>query len=471
MRTNVNLVDKNAPPLQKPSQSVCAFGLISATGASRRSVIYYISLKGAGILEERQGGAMRCVISFLLCMTFVFCTAGTAAAGRVIDFQGARTNAPKVQQKPTEQAAQTVQTTPERSSSAEIRVGLLLGQRSLLVSSDAGFSLVDNRSGKVLKTIAPNAAIKIESGKAGLLLDGRPLAGTAFRLVPQKSDGIFQIGAKHYRGSFFLRVQDGSFDVIEHLALDDYVNGVLAEEMPASWHPEALKAQAVAARTYALRSRERHRADGYDVCATTHCQLYGGVDSETAATRAAVAATAGQVLLYDGKLAETVFHSDSGGMTESREALWGDGVPYLVPVKEPEQKTSPWQVTLAEANFLRKLAAAGKDIGTLQKIELSPLVIGKGDAYRTPSGRVSHLKIQGSKRTLSLTGSEMRSIFGLKSTLFGVKREKGQVVIAGFGSGHGLGLSQHGAERLASRMKYDAILAHYYPGTKLERWR
>ena len=158
-----------------------------------------------------------------------------------------------------------------------------------------------------------------------------------------------------------------------------------------------------------------------------------------------MAATAGQVLLYGGKLAETVFHSDSGGMTESREALWGDGVPYLVPVKEAEQKTSPWQVTLAEANFLRKLAAAGKDVGTLQKIELSPLVIGKGDAYRTPSGRVSHLKIQGSKRTLSLTGSEMRAIFGLKSTLFGVKREKGQVVIAGFGSGHGLGLSQHGA--------------------------
>ena len=155
-------------------------------------------------------------------------------------------------------------------------------------------------------------------------------------------------------------------------------------------------------------------------------------------------------------------------MTESREALWGAGVPYLVPVKEDVQRTSPWQVILSETDFLRKLAAAGKEVGSLKKIGLSPLVIGRGDAYRTPSGRVSHMTIEGSKRTVELTGSEMRSIFGLKSTLFGVKREKGQIVITGFGSGHGLGMSQHGAERLASRMKYDAILAHYYPGTTLE---
>ena len=143
-------------------------------------------------------------------------------------------------------------------------------------------------------------------------------------------------------------------------------------------------------------------------------------------------------------------------------------MPYLVPVKEDVQRTSPWQVILSETDFLRKLAAAGKEVGSLKKIGLSPLVIGRGDAYRTPSGRVSRMTIEGSKRIVELTGSEMRSLFGLKSTLFDVKREKGQIVIAGFGSGHGLGLSQHGAERLAGRMTYDAILAHYYPGTKLE---
>lgn len=415
--------------------------------------------------------AWRCSVVFFLCGVFLFCASNLAAAGRVIDFQGAWKTAGKVQQEKAEKASDSQKPESVKGALPEIRVGLLLGQKSVLLSSDAGFSIAEDRSGKALRTIAPNAAIKLEIGKGGLLLDGRAIAGSSFRLTPQKPQGIFQIGSKHYRGSLFLRVQGGSFDVIERLALDDYVNGVLAEEMPASWPSEALKAQAVAARTYALRSRERHRADGYDVCTTTHCQVYGGVDAETPATRAAVAATAGQILTYAGKPAETLFHSDSGGMTESREALWGDGVPYLVSVREDVQKTSPWSLTLSEADFIKKLAARGKDVGALKKIELSPLVIGKGDSYRTPSGRVSRLTIHGAKRSVSLTGAEMRSFFGLKSTLFDVKREKGRLVFSGFGSGHGLGLSQHGAQRLAGRMKYDAILAHYYPGTKLEVWR
>lgn len=416
--------------------------------------------KGVLVLSEKRSGMWCGAILFFLCGLF-FCCSHTASAGRVIDFQGAG----KAQREAASKEAKQEKT---HASSQEIRVGLFLGQKSVLISSDAGFSIVEDGSGKVLTTIAPNAAIKLEGGGAGISLDGKRLSGASLRLVPQRAEGVFQIGAGHYRGSFFVRVESKGLDLIEQLSLDDYVNGVLAEEMPASWHIEALKAQAVAARTYALRSKGRHRSEGYDVCATTHCQVYGGVDAETPATRAAVAQTANQVLLYAGKPAETLFHSDSGGMTESREALWGAGVPYLVPVKEDVQRTSPWQVILSETDFLRKLAAAGKEVGSLKKIRLSPLVIGRGDAYRTPSGRVSHMTIEGSKRIVELTGSEMRSLFGLKSTLFDVKREKGQIVIAGFGSGHGLGLSQHGAERLAGRMKYDAILAHYYPGTKLE---
>ena len=424
-------------------------------------ILYLIEAKGAMTLARRRSGTRHGSAVLLLCGLFFFYFSHVALAGRAIDFHGAG----KAHKEAAGQAAKIARM---RSSSQEIRVGILLGQKSLLVSSDMGFSLIDDKNGKVLVTIVPDGAIKLEGGSGGILLDGKLIPGTSFRLAPQRSDGIFQLGSKHYRGSLLLRVHDGTFDVIEHLSIDEYINGVLAEEMPASWPLEALKAQAVAARTYAFRSRERHRSSGYDVCTTTHCQVYGGVDAETSATRTAVSATAGQVLTYAGDVAETLFHSDSGGMTESRDELWGDGVPYLVPVKEDVQGTSPWQVTFLEADFLKKLTAAGKDVGNLKKIELSPLAIGKGDAYRTSSGRVSHLEIQGSKKTLNLTGSEMRSIFGLKSTLFEVRYEKGRVVISGFGSGHGLGLSQHGAQRLAGRMKYDAILAHYYPGTKLE---
>ncbi len=414
-------------------------------------------------MEKRQKRVRGCSFCFLLCVLFFCCISTTVNAGRVIDFQGVGVAAENVQQSVIEKMPSAA-----LSSSKEIRVGLLLGQKNVLISSDKGFFIIDHLSGKEVMAVAPNAAIKIESGMAGILADGKPLLSTSFSLVPQQLSGIFQLGAAHYRGSLFFRVHDASFDVIEKLALDDYVAGVLAEEMPASWPMEALKAQAVAARTYALYHKDRHLSEGYDVCTTTHCQLYGGVDAETPTTRAAAEATAGQVLTYGGNFAETLFHSDSGGMTESREALWGDGVAYLEPVKEDVQKTMPWQVVFQENDFLKKLAASGNDIGSLQSVELSPLVIGRGDDYRTPSGRVSRMVIHGSRRKVTLTGSDVRSIFGLKSTLFAVKYEKGQVLFTGFGYGHGLGLSQYGAERLSHRLTYDAILAHYYPGTTLE---
>ena len=178
-------------------------------------------------------------ILFFLCGLF-FCCSHTASAGRVIDFQGAG----KAQR---EAASKEVKQEKAHASSQEIRVGLLLGQKSVLISSDAGFSIVEDGSGKVLTTIAPNAAIKLEGGGAGIFLDGKRLSGASLRLVPQRAEGIFQIGAGHYRGSFFVRVESKGLDLIEQLPLDDYVNGVLAEEMPASWHIEALKAQAVAA--------------------------------------------------------------------------------------------------------------------------------------------------------------------------------------------------------------------------------
>ena len=424
---------------------------------------------GLACLWRSKRIGVRATIAFL-CLFFTV-VSKTGATGRTIDFHPANVPAAATSKKTVEQ---TEQMSWDNTGKQEVRVGLFLKQRTMLVSSDKGFSLIDEKSGKVLSNIAPNSAIKLEEKQGGILLDGKLLLTESFRLVPKTKEGIFMLGTKHYHGMMMVRLHGTSFDIINIVELEDYVNGVLPEEMPSSWPAEALKAQAVAARTYGLRNRLRHKTEDYSVCATTHCQIYGGIDVETAATREAVAATSGEVLFYANKPAEALFHSDSGGMTESSEAVWGNAVPYLLPVKEDVLGTGAWQQTFSEERIAEKLAGKGVSIGRLKKIELSPLVIGKGRGDRSVSGRVLRVVFYGAQGSITLTGSEVRSLFGLKSTLFDIRWEKkfdgkGQVIISGFGNGHGIGLSQYGAKNLAKRMKYTDILAHYYPGTTLRR--
>ncbi|WP_338626093.1 SpoIID/LytB domain-containing protein [Selenomonas sp. TAMA-11512] len=261
--------------------------------------------------------------------------------------------------------------------------------------------------------------------------------------------------------------ENGKLLRIETLSIEEYLKGVLPREMPPSWNSEALKAQAVAARSYALANLHKHEKDGYDVCNTTHCQVYDAA-SAVAATNAAISATRGEVLTYGGRIIEGIFHSDSGGMTEDSEAVWGTKTDYLRAVKEPMIKTAEWSAgfTLKEAE--QKLDKAGYKIGMLKKVELSKLVIGQAAKDRSRSGRVLSARFVGKKGTKELTGNDLRRIFGLKSTLFEVRLDKKELDFLGYGSGHGLGMSQAGADRLAATKTYKEILAHYYTGTVLK---
>lgn len=261
--------------------------------------------------------------------------------------------------------------------------------------------------------------------------------------------------------------ENGKLQRIETMPVETYLKGVLPMEMPSSWHIEALKAQAVAARSYALANRGKYEADGYDVCNTTHCQVYDA-SSATAATNAAVEATRGVVMTYDGRIMEGIFHSDSGGMTEDSEAVWGTRTGYLRAVQEPVKKTGEWGESFSSQDVRARLEKAGHRIGTLKKIELSKLVIGQGTKDRSRSGRVRTARFVGEKGTLELTGNDIRRIFGLKSTLFEMKLHKTSLDFLGYGSGHGLGMSQAGANRLAATMTYKEILAHYYTGMVLQ---
>ena len=350
----------------------------------------------------------------------------------------------------------------------DLRVGLVSGRASVTITPAEGKATAQTESSKTI-ALAANTAAAIR-WQAGAFLVGREkLRGDVLTIRPSGA-GELALDGRRYRGALELRHKGGGLTAVNIVPVDDYLRSVVPEEMPVDWPAEAIKAQSVAARSFALASCGRHAGEGYDLCTTTHCQLYTGTAAEKSASNAAIKATRGEVLTYGGKPIEALFHTDSGGMTENSEDVWGSHVPYLRAAKDTPAKTMPWTKTISRADLERKLAAKGHDIGKARSIALSPLAIGRAAKDRTVSGRVKTMTVKGTKGTATLSGTTWRSLLGLKSTLFDAKLTKDAVTFTGYGSGHGLGISQWGAERMAAKGKsYADILHHYYTGTKLQQ--
>lgn len=351
----------------------------------------------------------------------------------------------------------------------DLRVGLASGRASLTITPAGGKATVQTGSSKTI-TLAANTAAAIRWQDGAFLVGREKLRSEVLVIRPAAKAGELSLDGRRYRGALELRHKSGGLTAVNIVPVDDYLRSVVPEEMPVDWPAEAIKAQSVAARSFALASRGRHASEGYDLCTTTHCQLYTGTAAEKSASNAAIKATRGEVLTYGGKPIEALFHTDSGGMTENSEAVWGSHVPYLRAAKDTPAKTMPWTKTISRADLERKLAAKGHDIGKVRSIALSPLAIGRAAKDRTASGRVKTMTVKGTKGTATLSGTTWRSLLGLKSTLFDAKLAKDMVTFTGYGSGHGLGISQWGAERMATRgASYADILHHYYTGTKLQQ--
>ena len=350
----------------------------------------------------------------------------------------------------------------------DLRVGLASGRASVTIMPAEGKATAQTESSKTI-ALAANTAAAIR-WQAGAFLVGREkLRGDVLTIRPSGA-GELALDGRRYRGALELRHKGGGLTAVNIVPVDDYLRSVVPEEMPVDWPAEAIKAQSVAARSFALASRGRHASEGSDLCTTTHCQLYTGTAAEKSASNAAIKATRGEVLTYGGKPIEALFHTDSGGMTENSEDVWGSHVPYLRAAKDTPTKTMPWTKTISRADLERKLAAKGHDIGKVRSIALSPLAIGRAAKDRTASGRVKTMTVKGTKGTATLSGTTWRSLLGLKSTLFDAKLTKDAVTFTGYGSGHGLGISQWGAKRLAESGKsYADILHHYYTGTTLQQ--
>jgi stage II sporulation protein D len=217
---------------------------------------------------------------------------------------------------------------------------------------------------------------------------------------------------KPYRGSLVVTRAAGKLRVVNRVALERYLWGVVPGEMPSGWHPEALKVQAVAARSYALASRKT--AGNFDVFADTRSQVYGGVLSEDRRTTAAVNATKGEVVLFDGKVAWTFFSASSGGRTASVEDVWPDGEPrpYLVSVDDPYDSISPYH----DWGPIAFTASQLKDrLGSRIPAGVTDIRVNE-----SPSGRAASITATGPSGQATISGWDVRIALGLRSTWFSV---------------------------------------------------
>lgn len=262
-------------------------------------------------------------------------------------------------------------------------------------------------------------------------------------------------------------------NVTRSLSLEDYVLGVMRAEGSMETEPEALKALAIAVRTYALKNRERHAKDGYDFCSTTHCQRFVAGNSSPAMIDA-VRSTEGQILVDDrGQVVEAYFGASCGGETANLGMLWGGTPPeYLRGVRDEYCVTGPhahWDNSISRADLLRALQSdARTNVGN----RIDQLTVTKRDE----TGRAQFITLAGEQRKV-VRGWDFKIIVGrvlgwnvLKSSRFEVARDGANFIFRGSGFGHGLGLCQEGAHVMAARgTGFQRILEKYFPGTRVRR--
>ncbi|MBE0228226.1 SpoIID/LytB domain-containing protein [Thermoanaerobacterium thermosaccharolyticum] len=367
-----------------------------------------------------------------------------------------------------------------------------------------------------IKIVSPNKNIVIAvNGKIVFLY----AESNTFYLMNLTGDSPISINGKRYRAYFeFIRQQGSDMTAINVLPLEEYLYGVVPAEMPASWNIEALKAQAVAARTYAVYNLGKYSKYGFDLTNDVNCQAYNGFDGENPNSNKAVDDTKGVIAIYNGKPIDAIFHSHSGGYTEDSENVYSNSVPYLRGVEDKyvfgyNESLDNWSVNVTTDSIEQKLKSRGVDIGHVINVKVTD---------KSWTGRAIQVTIYGDKGNYILNKNDIRSFFNLKSTMItissngvnsdseayilsqqgvvkkslpnlsvisanglktvgsgdiyvlgrsGTAKISGQKVpsasytINGSGFGHGVGLSQYGARGMADHgYNYIDILKYYHKG-------
>ncbi|MBD2202125.1 SpoIID/LytB domain-containing protein [Calothrix sp. FACHB-1219] len=341
-------------------------------------------------------------------------------------------------------------------ASVILRIAIERNVNQVKVGSSTA-AVIKDGTGRTLGQLPAMSAFYAQAVSGGVALD--KWQSGLFWIEPT-GKGFVYIGDRWYRGRTLVVPTDKGLTAVNWVDTEEYLYSVIGGEMDSRWPQEALKAQAIAARTYALYEREKQRSNPiFDLGDTPdRWQIYKGVSSESPGTYAAVDATAGQVLTYNNKIILSVFHACSGGHTENVEDVWQSKEPYLRAVQDYDQN-------IKECNWVRSFTPG----------EIGSMISGVGNVKdmipeeRSPFQSVKALRIIGDRGTKVLKGEQVRTALRLKSTRFNVsKGADGSFILQGLGFGHGIGMSQWGAYNLARQgANHLQILGHYYQGVAL----
>lgn len=352
--------------------------------------------------------------------------------------------------------------------SVELRVAIEKDVPQVNVGSSVNAQVLDGAQ-RVVGEIQGMNGFAAQAKNGGVALD-RWQSG-ALWIVPKDKNGVVWIGNRWYRGRVYLVPTGKGLTAVNYVDLEQYLFSVLGAEMNGNWPQEALKAQAVAARSYALYERQSARNGIFDLGDTQGWQVYTGLQSESTGTQQAVLATTGQVLTHNNRVINAVFHSSAGGCTDNVEEVWVQPLPYLRSVRNNFDQGSPvnqWSKTFTAAEIGSRFG-----VGNLQRME--PV------STTSQCGRVRSMRVVGDRGSKIVDGDAVRSALGLRSTLFtvapqfqsvaskgGQKQAVAGFTINGRGFGHGLGMSQWGAYNMARQnYNYQQILQQYYVNTAL----
>jgi len=291
--------------------------------------------------------------------------------------------------------------------------------------------------------------------------------GVRVKALRVSSPGYLRINGRGYRGTTEVIASGKGLLVINEIGLEEYLVGLINCEISSQWPMEAVKAQAVIARSYALYQKEARKKLPYHLESTVLDQVYNGCDIEDGRAAAAVEATRNEVLIYDGKVVQAFFHSRCGGHTEASENVWALKLPYLRGVECRYCSGSPsskWEVSLAQKKVETLLRAGGYQVRGIREIR---------PVNRYQSGRIADLEVLSESGSTVLPAVEFRKLAGysvIRSTDFVVRTADDGFVFTGKGYGHGVGLCQWGAKMQAEEgFSYREILSYYYPGVGLGR--
>jgi len=345
-----------------------------------------------------------------------------------------------------------------------IDVGIILNVSDFTTGSSEDFFVSDALTKKLRLT---RGNVKIFCSQKGVCI-GKYTLSPPLKIEPV--NGVIFANSKPYRGYLIVKKLGDKINIINVLPIEDYLKGVLPKETGIDWGIEALKTQAIVSRTYSIANLYKHSTQGFDICSTTHCQVYGGAEVESDLYNKAILETQCEVLTYKGEFAQTVFHANCGGYTENPKHIWNWKYtpPYLKGVKCGYCSDSPhanWESSIDE-NFIRKKILDDKlNVEKIKKIKV------KG---KTSSGAAKELEILHSKGKFLINAYQFRlavDAWRIKSHTFNsIKTDGDKFYFKGKGWGHKVGLCQCGAKNMAEKGKtYKQILDHFYPGTKIEK--